>query len=112
MHTRKDLRSLSDQEKSAFVNALLELKRIGKYDSYIEWHHHAMMCPTPVSHESPHWRYRNAAHRGPVFLPWHRDYILELEKDLQRLDSSVTLPYWDWTKDADMIDPSQALIWS
>ena len=111
MHTRKDLRKLTDSEKTAFVGALLELKKQGKYDQYVEWHHHAMMCPTPLPNENPHWRYRNAAHRGPVFLPWHRDYILELEKDLQRIDSAVTLPYWDWSVDAEMSDPSQAPIW-
>jgi tyrosinase len=100
MQTRKNIRKLSNAEKRAFVNALLQLKKQGRYDQYIEWHHHAMMCPTPLPNENPHWRYRNAAHRGPVFGPWHRDYILQLEKDLQKIDKTVVLPYWDWSEDA------------
>jgi len=33
-------------------------------------------------------------HGGPGFLPWHRVYLLRLERDLQALDPSVTIPYW------------------
>jgi|GEM_PF-484503 len=34
---------------------------------------------------------------GPVFLAWHRQYVLEIEKELQRFDQSIALHYWDWT---------------
>lgn len=37
------------------------------------------------------------AHRGPAFGPWHRALLRHFEQDLQSIDSSVTLPYWDWT---------------
>jgi Common central domain of tyrosinase. len=30
------------------------------------------------------------------FLPWHRAYILKLEKLLQQVESDVSLPWWDW----------------
>jgi tyrosinase len=33
-------------------------------------------------------------HGRPSFLPWHRAFILDLERRLQKEDSSVTLPYW------------------
>jgi tyrosinase len=36
---------------------------------------------------------------GPSFLPWHRRFLLDLEQALQRIDPSVTVPYWDWTRD-------------
>lgn len=109
---RKNYRTLTASERSAFVNALLELKKNGEYDKFVEWHHHAMMCPTPMPGENPHWRFRNAAHRGPVFLPWHRDYINELELRLQKINSSVTLPYWDWTEDAALSDPGKSPLWA
>merc|ERR1712000_770222 len=39
------------------------------------------------------------AHGGPMFLPWHRQFLLLFEQELQKIDSSVSLPYWDWTVD-------------
>src|SRR2546425_12117909 len=83
LRCRKNQSTLTAQERSHFVAALLALKRNGKYDQYVQMHMNAMM----------------AAHRGPAFLPWHRYYINQLELDLQAIDSSVTLPYWDWSVD-------------
>jgi tyrosinase len=34
------------------------------------------------------------AHGNVGFLPWHRAYLLDLERELQAIDPSVTLPYW------------------
>jgi tyrosinase len=34
------------------------------------------------------------AHGAPGFLPWHRAYLLDLERALQAIDPSVALPYW------------------
>jgi len=33
------------------------------------------------------------------FLSWHRDYVLVLEKELKKVASSLSVPYWDWTTD-------------
>jgi len=41
--------------------------------------------------------YRNGAHRGPAFLPWHRQFLYEFESKLRDINPSVTIPYWDWT---------------
>jgi len=30
----------------------------------------------------------------PLFLAWHRAFILSLERELQAIDASVTIPYW------------------
>ena len=40
----------------------------------------------------------NGIHWGPAFLPWHRYFLRTVEKELQKFDQSVTLPYWDWTR--------------
>ena len=40
----------------------------------------------------------NGIHWGPAFLPWHRDFLRKLELALQDFDSSISLPYWDWTR--------------
>jgi tyrosinase len=36
----------------------------------------------------------------PSFFPWHRAYLLQVERDLQKINGGayrgVTLPYWNW----------------
>lgn len=93
MGTRKNQATLSAGEKSAFINAVLALKnnvpsQIGlsnRYDDYVQIHMDSMMT-------DPGW-----AHRGPAFCPWHRVLLRNLELDLQAVDATVNLPYWDWT---------------
>lgn len=68
---------------------------LSTWDLFVLWHWHAMTTATGGG--------RNAAHRGPVFLPWHRWFLLELEAQLQRVlgDPDLGLPYWDWAADGD-----------
>ena len=62
---------------------------------------------------------RNAAHMGPVFLPWHRWYLLVLEANMQRVlgvsRDDFGLPYWDWSADGTNLTPAQqrtdAAVW-
>ena len=49
------------------------------------------------------------AHAGPYFLPWHRMFLRELEKNLQEIDCAITLPYFDFTTDIGSFD--KAIIW-
>lgn len=111
MNIRKSIKSLTDEEKKAFVDALLTLKKKGRYDEYVHFHH-AVMIPTILSYEPKDAIYRNGAHRGPSFLPWHREFLMQVEADLQSIDASITIPYWDWTADAALPDAHEAAIWS
>ena len=36
------------------------------------------------------------AHMQPAFLTWHRAFLLLVERELQQIDPSVALHYWDW----------------
>jgi hypothetical protein len=36
------------------------------------------------------------AHGGSNFLPWHREYLVELENRMRLFNPLVTIPYWDW----------------
>jgi len=38
-------------------------------------------------------------HRGPEFLPWHRELVNRLEDLLRVIDPRLSLHYWDWTRD-------------
>jgi tyrosinase len=93
---RKNQSRLTDAEKQKFVNAVLALKaeRTGNtntYDKYVQWHKDTVDDATG----------RNDAHKGPAFFAWHRVFLLEFEKDLQRIsgDPNLGLPYWDWRID-------------
>lgn len=72
---------------------------VNTYDLFVIWHHQTMMTATPPGSSTG----RNAAHRGPVFCPWHRAMLMVFEQNLQRVLSDPTfgLPYWDWAADGD-----------
>ncbi len=38
----------------------------------------------------------DGAHRGPAFLPWHRQFLWSFETALREVDPGVAIPYWDW----------------
>ena len=42
---------------------------------------------------------QDCQHSNPLFLPWHRAYLYILEMALRDIDSSTSLPWWDWTSD-------------
>ncbi|MEE1751118.1 tyrosinase family protein [Streptomyces sp. SP18CS02] len=91
VYTRKDQRDLTRAERRKFVDAVLELKRSGRYDDFVRTH---------VRHYSSDGDDGlRAAHMAPSFLPWHRQYLLDFERALRALDPTVTVPYWDWTRD-------------
>ncbi|WP_251093431.1 tyrosinase family protein [Streptomyces sp. Caat 7-52] len=91
VYVRKDVSTLTAGERRRFVNALLELKRRGEYDEFVRLHIDVYTADGENGLRS--------AHMAPSFLPWHRRFVLELERALRRVDSSVTVPYWDWTRD-------------
>lgn len=71
---------------------------LSTYDLFVLWHHRTMMIATPAGSG------RNAAHQGPVFLPWHRLMLLLLERNIARVlgDPDFGLPYWDWAEDGEL----------
>lgn len=97
LRVRKNVLHLTPQEKKDFVNALLQLKQVPSpyngsfnyYDQFVYWHRNAFYCDSM------------AAHMGPAFLPWHRQYLLLLEKALTDVSGKqINIPYWDWTDPA------------
>lgn len=37
------------------------------------------------------------AHGNPLFLIWHRPYLVMVEQAMQAVTPGIGLPYWDWT---------------
>ena len=92
MKVRKNGTTLSVAERKAFVQAMIALKKNGIYDKYVKMHLDSMMQVRAFMNEPQDMSYRNAAHSGPIFLPWHRKLLLDFEAELQKIDSSVVLP--------------------
>jgi tyrosinase len=78
---RKNANTLTAGERNRFVAAFAQLNNqgLGRFADFRDMH-------TDVT--SPQ------AHGAPGFLPWHRAYLLDLERELQAIDPSVALPYW------------------
>ncbi|MFD4029673.1 tyrosinase family protein [Streptomyces sp. NPDC058637] len=91
MYNRKDQRNLTRTEKKRLVAAILELKRSGRYDEFVTMHRQYYVTDAEGR--------PRAAHMTPSFFPWHRRYLLEFEKALRAVDPTVSVPYWDWTRD-------------
>jgi tyrosinase len=85
--------------------------QVSTYDLFVVWHHLAMNTLTPPTQGD-----RNAAHSGPVFLPWHRFMLRQLEVNLQRVlgNNNFGLPYWDWALDGEgtAAQQKQSRIWA
>ncbi len=78
---RKNANDLSNAERDRFLNAMATLNDsgMGRFTDFRDMH---------TRESDPE------AHNDVGFLPWHRAYIMDLERELQLIDPEVTLPYW------------------
>jgi tyrosinase len=86
---RKNVEHLSDDELRRLRAAVAQMKSLDGFfldeRSFAWW---ARIHPNQCQHG---WE---------EFLTWHRVYLYLFEKQLQDIDPTVTLPYWDWPADA------------
>jgi len=104
---RKNIAKVSDEERIRFRNAILRLNQKyypGSRDDFRPGGQCEGGVLEPAGHVS-YWFKQDEIHAathvhdGPAFLPWHRELCNRLERDLQEIDSTVALHYWDWTTD-------------
>lgn len=111
---RKSVNSLTNQEKKDFIEAVLALKAKpgnladNKYDEFVVWH--AKTMSTAAGTDSD-FSMRNLAHAGPIFLPWHREFLSRFEQALRDEVPGVFIPYWNWEEDAESDDPKESAVW-
>jgi tyrosinase len=79
---RKNANSLTTLERDRYLEALREVHQT--YNFYMLFRN---------SHSQNNIAHRQA-HSGSAFLPWHRAFMLHIERLLQASDPSVALPYW------------------
>jgi tyrosinase len=87
VRVRKNANTLTPGERDRFVAAFAQLNNqgLGRFADFRDMH-------TALSDPQ--------SHRNPGFLPWHRAYLLDLERELQAIDPSVSLPYWRFDQPA------------
>ena len=91
---RKDHRELTDRERLRFLKALSRFLREDKgYERFVRVHEIGGIGKIQVL---PAYWWPDLAHRGSGILPWHRAYLLSFERELQVLETAVTLPYGRW----------------
>ena len=85
---RKNANQLGPAERDMFTEALaiLNAQGTGLFRHFREMHRE----PAAL----------DQAHGAPGFLSWHRAYLLDLERELQKIRPSVTLPYWRFDQPA------------
>ena len=81
VRVRKNANNLGAAERDRFIDALARLNNqgTGRFSDFRDMHNLSGLAQ---------------AHGAPGFLPWHRAYLLDLERELQAIDPSVSLPYW------------------
>lgn len=90
VRVRKNADSLTIGERNRFLSAVETLhghqRPAGPRDSYEKY---------ADAHAAA---FRLGIHSGssglPLFLAWHRAFLLSFERELQAIDPSVALPYW------------------
>lgn len=79
---RRDITTLSADELVEYRDAFRQMQQSGEYARIAGYHG----CPGHYCHID-----------SRIFLPWHRAYVLELEKALRKVNPRLALHYWDWT---------------
>ena len=99
VRVRKNADKLTTFERELFLEALAQLHGhaqpggpTGSYQKYADAH-------TLAFGQGIHY----AGQGLPLFLAWHRAFLLSLERELQSIDPRVTIPYWRFDQDSERI---------
>lgn len=88
VRVRKNANQLTPAERDRFISAMAQINNrgTGRFADFRNMHVDGLAS--------------RQAHDGPGFLPWHRAYLLDLERELQAIDPAVTIPYWRFDRPA------------
>src|SRR5262249_32752202 len=97
---RKDIHTMTQSQVTEFVTALRKMQTPSApgtpsvFDKFVAIH---------IGEAS-------LIHNYADFLPWHREFLLEFEQALQKIDPQVTIPYWDVALDAS--NPASSIVFA
>ena len=99
VRVRKNAETLSPIERerllealSTFHGHLRPMGPIGRIGRYAEVHNRAF-----------NYGIHGGQNGQPLFLSWHRAFLMSIERELQAIDARVTLPYWRYDEDSSTI---------
>ncbi|KAJ9060229.1 hypothetical protein DSO57_1033149 [Entomophthora muscae] len=95
---RKNADDFSGVEKSRFLAAFRKL-HAGRFNSVM------------LNLTGTHLNNKNLIHGSAVFLPWHRHFLHIFQKEIRKVDPSVVVPYWDWTRNSNEPHKSRVFEW-
>lgn len=85
VRVRKNANALQPSERSRFLFAWRNFRnQLG--DNYVLFQEMHRLASTAG----------DEAHGQPAFLTWHRAMLLHVERELQKIDPTVALHYWNW----------------
>ncbi|GAA0592419.1 hypothetical protein HPO96_05615 [Kribbella sandramycini] len=104
-YVRKNHRDCTLAERGRFLDALLELKKKPSPKPHPANSHGTIYGDFVAVHYDAF--FSGVAHGSPNFLPWHRQFLIELEIALNRTTVArgkpfISLPYWNWIDDRDV----------
>ncbi|PAV78332.1 hypothetical protein WR25_24764 [Diploscapter pachys] len=91
---RKEYRILSTEERGRFHNVLRDMHKDGEFRAFTEY------------------QYKTEAHAGSAFLPFNREYLKRFELTLRTYDSTLALPYIDWSLEDALESPGDSVLFS
>ncbi|VDO22568.1 unnamed protein product [Haemonchus placei] len=93
---RQEIRTLDDNKRKQFEDALNWMKVSGLYNRIARVHKYS------------------GVHSGPAFTLWHREYLKRFELVIRHYlpDPNMGVPYWDSTLDAELPEPKDSMILS
>jgi hypothetical protein len=90
---RVEVRDMTPQQLEDLIEAIHYLKKnvsSSRYRGYSKWDEWARIYSESV----------DSIHSRPFFFPWNRQFLWEVESEMQKYKPNITIPYWDWAYDA------------
>ena len=101
MYVRREIRTLNSADISLVMDAMAVLWNTSDVDGQALYgqDYYSSSFMLNMHHFNAAWQDADHIHEGNGFLPQHIKMTNSFEKSIQSVDSSVVLPYWDFTID-------------